>query len=120
MNPVLLGVCVALAGGLGAVLRVLVDGWAAELTGGRHPWGTVIVNVTGSLVLGVLVGASPGGDAAAILGTGLLGGYTTFSTASVDAVRLADGDGAGPAAAYAVGMALACVGAAACGWALVG
>ena len=60
------------------------------------PAGTVVVNVSGSLVLGMLVGwAMRHGGASeevkAVLGTGFLGGYTTFSTASVEAARLVRG-----------------------------
>lgn len=87
-------VLVALAGGLGAVVRFLVD----AAIGGRArrlglPLGTLAVNVTGSFVLGWLTGwwAVHTGDPGVrtVLGTGFLGGYTTFSTASVEAVRLA-------------------------------
>lgn len=85
---------VALAGGLGAVTRFIVN---AEV--GRRaprlgmPLGTPLINVTGSLLLGFVAGwftfhtGDPGVKAA--LGTGFLGGYTTFSTASVEAARLA-------------------------------
>ncbi|HEV2890652.1 MAG TPA: CrcB family protein [Frankiaceae bacterium] len=52
-----------------------------------EPWGTFAVNVSGSLLLGLLVGLGTGGDAAAALGTGLLGSYTTFSAYAVEVVR---------------------------------
>jgi fluoride exporter len=85
---------VALAGGLGAVTRFVVD---AEV--GRRvspfglPLGTAVINVTGSFLLGLVTGwwsfhtGNP--DAKAMLGAGFLGGYTTFSTACVEAARLA-------------------------------
>ena len=84
----MIGLLVALAGGLGAVVRFLVD----AAVGGRArrfgmPLGTVVVNVTGSFLLGLLTGwwathtADPG--VRLVLGTGFLGGYTTISTASV-------------------------------------
>lgn len=107
MTPVL----VALAGGVGAVLRFVVDGVVARRNGLRFPLGTVVINVTGSLLLGVLVGLSlrySGLDQVKlVLGTGLLGGYTTFSTASVEAIRLATQVGPRPAllaALHAAGM----------------
>ncbi len=103
MNP-LLFLGAALAGGVGAVLRYLVDLGIARLAGRRFPWGILVVNLSGSFALGVVTAALPG--AAVLLGAGLLGGYTTFSTAMLDAVALWR-DGERPAAAFdAVGMLL--------------
>ena len=76
----------ALAGGVGAVLRALVDGVVSRTIGTRFPWGIIIVNISGSFILGMLTGVLPG--ALPILGVGLLGGYTTFSTAMIDALQL--------------------------------
>lgn len=91
MTPLL----IALAGGLGAVARFVLDGVVARRNPFRFPLGTLVVNVTGCLLLGLLTGtviASGGAEEfQVILGTGFLGGYTTFSTASVEAVRLAVG-----------------------------
>nr|WP_026049969.1 CrcB family protein [Microbacterium barkeri] len=103
MSPMLfLGA--ALAGGVGAVLRYLVDLGIARLAGRRFPWGILLVNLSGSFALGLVTAALPG--AAVLLGAGLLGGYTTFSTAMLDAVALWR-DGERPAAAFdAVGMLL--------------
>ena len=78
MSP-LLFLAAALAGGVGAVLRYLVDVGVARLAGRRFPWGILIVNLTGSFALGVVTTALP--ETAFVLGAGLLGGYTTFSTA---------------------------------------
>jgi len=92
----------ALAGGLGAGLRYLVDLGVARLVGTRYPWGVLVINLTGSFVLGVVTGGFP--DAAFIVGAGLLGGYTTFSTAMLDTIALWR-DGSARAAAFnAVGM----------------
>jgi len=81
----------AAAGGVGAGLRYLVD--AAVMRGRRNafPLGILIVNVSGSFALGLVVGlgaaiAPPA--IALVVGTGLLGGYTTFSTVSVETVLL--------------------------------
>lgn len=88
---------VALAGGVGAALRFLVDGLVTRHVRARVPWGTVVVNVTGSFLLGLLVTTTGDGDVRTVLGTGLLGGYTTFSAASVEAVSLARHRGTGAA-----------------------
>ena len=85
---------IALAGGLGAVVRFVVD---AEMksrlaTRTRFPWATVGINVSGSFLLGLLAGwvmfRAGSTDIHAVVGTGFCGGYTTFSTASVETVRL--------------------------------
>lgn len=116
MTPVL----VALAGGLGALVRFLVD---AEI--GRRtprlglPLGTLVVNITGSLLLGWVIGwwtfhtGDPG--LKLILGTGFLGGYTTFSTACVEAARLARGGQTWRMALHASAMLLLSVTAAGLG-----
>ena len=87
---------VALAGGLGALTRFVVDTEVGRRTPRLGvPLGTLVVNVTGSLLLGWITGwwAFHTGDPALklILGTGFMGGYTTFSTASVEAARMARG-----------------------------
>lgn len=79
---------VAVGGAAGSVARHLVS---TGLNGRYHPWGTVVVNVVGSLALGFLVGRwgmvveSPARLGATV---GLLGGFTTFSTFSIDTIRL--------------------------------
>lgn len=103
MSP-LLFIGAALAGGIGAVLRYVVDLGVARLAGRRFPWGILLVNLSGSFALGVVTTALP--DAAFLLGAGLLGGYTTFSTAMLDTVALWR-DGKRPASVFnAVGMLL--------------
>ncbi|OMH31587.1 CrcB family protein [Tersicoccus sp. Bi-70] len=123
MGPALfLGI--AAAGGVGAALRFVVDGLVRSRTRGTFPWATVLINVTGSLLLGVITGlaAAHGLDRAwvLVLGGGLLGGYTTFSTASVETVRLAQGRRRLAAAGNAVGTAVLTVAAAAIGLGLTG
>lgn len=101
MTP-LLFLGAALAGGVGAALRYLVDLGIAKVAGRRFPWGIFAVNLTGSFALGVVTAALP--DQAFLLGAGLLGGYTTFSTAMLDTVALWR-DGERRASAFnAVGM----------------
>lgn len=112
MSP-LLFLGAALAGGVGAVLRYLIDLGVSRLAGRRFPWGILLVNVSGSFALGVVVTALP--DAAFLVGAGLLGGYTTFSTAMLDAVALwRDGERVA-ATLDAVGMLLLSILAAALG-----
>lgn len=103
MSP-LLFLAAALAGGLGAVLRYLVDLGVARFAGRRFPWGILLVNLSGSFALGVVTTALP--DAVFLVGAGLLGGFTTFSTAMLDTVALWR-DGERPASVFnAVGMLL--------------
>ncbi|TVU65451.1 fluoride efflux transporter CrcB [Paenarthrobacter nitroguajacolicus] len=82
----------ALAGGVGAAVRFIVDGLIRARVKTALPWGTILINVTGSLVLGFLAGLVMRGQAPEslllIVGTGFLGGYTTFSTASLETIRL--------------------------------
>lgn len=84
---------IAVAGGFGAALRMLLDGLIKARLTGAMPWGTILINVSGSLALGFLTGLAVGQllpeNWHLIIGTGFLGGYTTFSTASVETVRLA-------------------------------
>lgn len=82
----------AIAGGLGALLRFVLDTAVTRVGARRFPLGTLVINVTGSFALGLVVGWGSDAltsDAALVVGTGLLGGYTTFSAASVEAVNLA-------------------------------
>ena len=107
----MIGVLLALAGGLGAVTRFVVDGVVARHNRLPFPLGTVVINVSGALLLGALTGLvmrhAGLADLKVVLGTGFLGGYTTFSTASVEAVRLASGPRpAVEAVLHAVGMAV--------------
>lgn len=84
---------VFLGGGIGAALRHLVNRLAMQAWGSGFPAGTMIVNVAGSLAIGLMIGlfaANPsiGQPARLFLVTGLLGGFTTFSTFSLDALTL--------------------------------
>ena len=94
-------------GAIGAPARYLVDGAVQGRVGGTFPWGTFVVNVTGSLVLGVLTGLALyhglGDVPRAAVGTGFCGAYTTFSTYSYETVRLLEAGELGPAAANAFG-----------------
>ncbi|WP_270263107.1 fluoride efflux transporter CrcB [Kocuria marina] len=99
---------VALGGAVGAVLRFLVDRGITVRWAPTFPAATLLINVTGSFVLGVVTGLSAvlGPVWTLALGTGLCGGYTTFSTATVDAVRLAREQRAGAAVVSVLGTVL--------------
>ena len=83
---------VALGAAVGAPGRWLVDREVQRRHTGLVPWGTLTVNLVGSLVLGVVLGWSSapgrGHEVALLLGTGLCGAFTTFSTFAVESVRL--------------------------------
>jgi len=112
---------VAVGGALGAAARYLVDLAATRRFGTGLPWGTLLVNVTGSAALGLLVGLS-GGNASsrlvALLGTGFCGAFTTASAVAWETLALAEHGPLRRAAAYlavslALGVALAGAGLAA-------
>ncbi|BBY28930.1 fluoride efflux transporter CrcB [Mycolicibacterium sediminis] len=81
-----------LAGAVGAVTRFGLDSAVKRRWQSPFPWATVAINVSGSLLLGVLAGIVlfDGGSPVwqTVIGTGFCGGYTTFSTASFETVRL--------------------------------
>lgn len=86
-------VVMSVAGGIGAGCRFVLDGYVKARIRLAYPVGTTIINVTGSFLLGLVTGlalahAVPQ-EWRLILGTGFCGGYTTFSTASLETVRLA-------------------------------
>lgn len=113
----------ALAGGLGAGARFVLDGLIRSRPAGPFPLGTLLVDVSGSLLLGLLVGGviSHGvrPELQLVLGTGFQGGYTTFSTASVETLRLIQDRWAGLALVYATGTIMATVAAVSAGSALL-
>jgi CrcB protein len=86
---------IALAGSLGALSRYLLGRFIAERVGAEFPFGTLLINVTGAFVIGLLFALtarkllSPAWQT--VLATGFLGGYTTFSTRSWEGVQLARG-----------------------------
>jgi CrcB protein len=86
-------VLVGLLGGAGAVSRFVVDGLVSErLTAGTFPWGTLVVNLSGAVLLGGLVGAAVTGTALLLAGTATLGSYTTLSTWMLETHRLGQDD----------------------------
>ena len=115
---------VAIGGGLGSVARFACSGLAARWAGLGFPWGTLLVNVAGSFAIGLLASlASPDGrpllgtDARAFLIVGMLGGFTTFSSFSLETLTLARNGAMGAAGAYITASMLLCLAAAWLGFA---
>jgi CrcB protein len=99
---------VALGGGAGAAARFGVSQALAGRDG--FPWATFAINVAGSLLLGILMGAFPSGDAwrvRALLAAGFCGGFTTFSTFSYETLVLLQRGSPSTALAYAGGSVMA-------------
>lgn len=99
---------VALGGAAGAVTRYLVDGVVAERAAGAFPWGTLVINLSGSLALGLVFalaierGVLPANIRGPLM-IGFLGAYTTFSTLMLESWRLWEDGAAGLAVANAFG-----------------
>jgi CrcB protein len=86
----LTALAVGILGGAGALLRFGIDGAVAGRLGRAFPYGTFAVNVAGAFALGVAVGAALGHDAYQLVGTGLIGAFTTFSTWALESHRLGE------------------------------
>lgn len=116
-------VLVLLGGALGAPSRYLLDLWVQSKHDAVLPWGTWTVNVLGSLLLGVVAAATSHADAPAwllsLVGTGVCGALTTFSTFAYESVALIQRGRLGLAAAYVAISVAAGLGAFSLGWALV-
>jgi len=98
---------VAAGAALGAPLRYLTDLWLRSVLGAAFPWGTLVVNTAGSLLLGALLGLPLSPQAMAVWGTGFCGALTTYSTFAFETVQLARGGDARRAAVYvAAGLVL--------------
>lgn len=100
-------VIVFLGGGIGAALRHAVNRLSVAYFGPGFPYGTLIVNVAGSFAMGVLAGLflakAPSQEWRLFVATGVLGGFTTFSAFSLDAVVLWERGDSLAFAAYAIG-----------------
>ncbi len=99
---------VALGAAVGANARFLLSSWAAARWGVAFPYGTLLINVLGSLGIGLVLGLlaqRPGADPAwqPLLATGFLGGFTTFSTFSFETYSLISAGQLGQAALYTAG-----------------
>lgn len=121
MTPTIL-VGLLIAGAVGAPARYLLDGFVQDRTEGAFPWGTFVINVSGSLLLGLIAGAAlyhafPS-TPQIWLGTGLCGAYTTFSTFTFETIRLLEEGAVAEAFFNAIASLLIGTAAAAAGLAL--
>jgi fluoride exporter len=119
VTAVFIALLVCAAGGVGAAARLVLDGLIRARTRSTYPLATTIINLTGSLLLGLLTGLTAGHllpePWQIIAGTGLLGGYTTFSTASFETVSLLEDRRYLAAALNGLGTLIVCICAAAAG-----
>jgi fluoride exporter len=116
-------IAVALGGAIGSVGRFWLTGVMMALTGPRFPWGTLLINVLGSFVIGLVAGFTLTTDRIAMhpdirifLMTGICGGFTTFSAFSLQTLELLQSGDTVPALGYAIGSVLLCVVATYGGW----
>ena len=119
MIPFLL---VCLGGAIGTGARYLLTAWALEVLGPSFPWGTFLVNATGSFLLAIVMYA--GVEASAIpptlrlmLGTGVMGGFTTYSTFSYETMRYLQVGSWGLAISNVLTTVFVCLAACIAGWA---
>jgi CrcB protein len=116
-SPLAASALVAVGGAAGSVLRYQLGRWAAHLAGPANtfPWGTLAINIIGSLLMGALLGwlargtsgAAQGESLRLLVGVGLLGGFTTFSAFSAELVTMMHRGQAGLAAGYAAASLIA-------------
>ena len=110
---------VMIGGAVGAGLRYEVGRLALARLGPGFPWGTLAVNLSGGLLIGLLAGAMGEGMHRAawfLLGVGLLGGFTTFSAFSLDMFAMLERGAAGTALAYAAASVFGALLLLAAGW----
>jgi CrcB protein len=118
MTGVLVWVGIGVMGAAGAYARFSATAMITRRRATAFPWGTFSVNLSGGFALGFLTGFGLGGDALLILGTGFLGGYTTFSTWMVESQRLGEDGDSSNLVLYLAGSMLAGVVMTAAGWVL--
>jgi CrcB protein len=114
MTP-LVWAAVVVIGGAGSVLRFGVDRWVASRSGRDFPFGTLVINLSGAVILGLLTGLTLSRDQALLAGTAAVGSYTTFSTWMFETERLAQDRELGRAGANIVASLVLGVAAAALG-----
>jgi fluoride exporter len=118
-------VAVAVGGAIGSVARFWMTGAMTSVTGGRFPWGTLLINIIGAFIIGGVAGVTltptrmgihP--DIRIFLMTGICGGFTTFSAFSLQTLELIQTGDVIPAALYAAASVALCLLAVWGGWAL--
>ena len=120
MTGVAVWAAVMLIGGLGSVARYMVDRAVARRAARSFPYGTLTVNITGAVLLGLIVGLALSHQAALLAGTAFVGAYTTFSTWMLETQRLTEERQAWPAVANIAISVVLGVAAAAAGQAIAG
>jgi CrcB protein len=120
MTTVLAWIGVGALGALGALARFRLAGAVTARRPSAFPYGTFVVNISGGFTLGLLTGLGVSDEAMLVLGTGLLGGYTTFSTWMVEAQRLGEDASWVAMSSYLFGSMLAGLAAGGAGWLLGG
>lgn len=120
MSTVLVWIGVGAFGAIGALARFRVAGAVTARRPSAFPYGTFVVNISGGFTLGLLTGLGVSADATLVFGTGLLGGYTTFSTWMVEAQRLGEDASWVAMSSYLLGSMLAGLAAGGAGWLLGG
>jgi len=120
MITILAWIGVGALGALGALARFRVADAVTALRPSAFPFGTFVVNISGGFTLGLLTGLGVSGDAMLVFGTGLLGGYTTFSTWMVEAQRLGEDAAWVAMSSYLLGSMLAGLATGGAGWLLGG
>jgi fluoride exporter len=120
MTAAVTALLICIAGGIGAALRFVLDGLIRTRVRSTYPVATTVINLSGSLLLGLLTGLATRQlfptQWHLVVGTGLLGGYTTFSTASFETVRLLEDHRYVAAALNGLGMLIVGTAAAALGF----
>ena len=103
---------VAVGGAAGSVFRFLIGGWFLQRVGAGFPWGTLVINVSGAFLIGIVlqlaqarIGLNP--YARLLLATGILGGYTTFSAFAYETYLLGRDGLAMQSLAYGFGSVIA-------------
>ena len=109
---------VAIFGGLGAIARFKLDGLVQGRLDTEFPFGTLVVNVLGSLLLGLLIGLKLTESDLLLAGVATLGSFTTFSTWMLETQRLAEDGEGGLALGNVVGSIALGLAAAGLGWAV--
>jgi CrcB protein len=120
MSGALAWIGVGVLGAVGSWARFRVGELVATHRPSAFPFGTFVVNLTGGFLLGVLTGLSVTGEPLLVFGTGLLGGYTTFSTWMVEAQRLGEDGEWGLMWLYLLGSVFAGLAATGVGWLIGG
>jgi CrcB protein len=122
VGDALTALLICVAGGVGAALRLVLDGLIRTWIPSSYPVGTTVINLSGSFFLGLLTGLTTSQlvphQWQLVVGSGLLGGYTTFSTASFETVRLIEDRRYVAAALNGLGMLIASIAMAAFGFAV--